>query len=274
MNLYWHRSINFGDMLAPYLLSKMAKVDINTINYVDHTDLQQKYIITGSILSVDHIQNAVVYGAGFVFSNNYFTGSDILIKGIRGPLSLQKVWQQYDQHGNKNIQISEDVIVGEPSLALPYFFKPETEIQYKLGIIPHIVDYHRALQMYEEDKDIFVIDLKQRSHETIEMCVHRVITDILRCKKTVSSSLHGLIVSIAYGKPSDWCEFSHGKLVGDRFKFYDFLSSVGSIIEGNEYLQPINITERKLPFDELYSTIRGFKNEKIDIQRVLTGLFD
>lgn len=54
--------------------------------------------------------------------------------------------------------------------------------------------------------------------------VEKTINEICSCRFIYSSSLHGLIVSHAYGIPALW--FEHTRLTGDRFKFYDYFSSV------------------------------------------------
>ena len=52
-----------------------------------------------------------------------------------------------------------------------------------------------------------------------------VINDILSCEKTISSSLHGLIVSDAYNIPNKWVKFND-KINGDDTKYYDYFKSV------------------------------------------------
>lgn len=52
-----------------------------------------------------------------------------------------------------------------------------------------------------------------------------VINDILSCEKTISSSLHGLIVSDAYSIPNKWIQFNN-EINGDDTKFFDYFESV------------------------------------------------
>ncbi len=49
------------------------------------------------------------------------------------------------------------------------------------------------------------------------------IDELVACDLIVSSSLHGLVVAIAFGKPVIWAEFTYLP-IGDGFKFRDFFS--------------------------------------------------
>ena len=55
--------------------------------------------------------------------------------------------------------------------------------------------------------------------------IESVINDILSCEKTISSSLHGLIVSDAYNIPNTWVKFDNN-IKGDDTKFHDYFKSV------------------------------------------------
>lgn len=265
MNLFWHWSINFGDILSPYLLSKFSGFPIDKIKYVPHNSPDKKFILTGSILSCDHIQNAVIFGAGFAWSNNYFTGSDIVIAGVRGHMSLGKIREYMDLEGNKNIRIDDKVVVGEPSLCLP-MYTPMQKIKnkFKLGVIPHVADYVKALIYYGATPDVIVIDLRWHNGETMTQCIERVISQICMCEQTICSALHGIIVSTAYQVPTEWCKFNEGVTGGDGFKYYDYISSIGSIVQGDGYIQPVDLTTSSIDPDVLIRESRKIVNTKID----------
>lgn len=264
MRLFWHYSINFGDLLSVYLLSKFTGVDIDDIKYANHNDYLHKYIITGSILSIDNISNATIFGAGFAFYNNYFTAQDTVIKGVRGNMSFTKIKEELESNiGNKNVTIDPDVVIGEPSLCLPHFFPCLNTQEFELGLIPHIVDYERCVAMYGMEKGVCVIDLRQALNESIRQCVERVCTEISRCKKTASSSLHGMITSVAYGIPTEWLKFST-KIIGDDFKFHDFIDSVDFV----SYAYPVHV-DLNYPIELMHKYHRGVLNCKIDVNAIL-----
>lgn len=270
-NLYWYESTNFGDMLSPYLISKYFG-DFKTVR---HDDPEHKFILTGSILSVGRIKNATIFGAGFVFSNNYFSAENVRVSGVRGPLTLAKIREQQYKHCNL-ITIDEDVFIGEPALALHIWCKPTVkEKKYRYGIIPHLVDYVRVCNLLKKEIDngtVCVVNLGRQSHESMDDCVQRIVDDIVSCESVVSSSLHGIIAAMAYNVPVDWVRFSND-IIGDDFKYYDILSAtLPSIIEGNGYLKPIDLTSDFTFNDFVAKGNRAFVNTHVDVFKTLVRL--
>ena len=109
-------------------------------------------------------------------------------------------------------------VYGDPALLLSTYYRPEVYKKYKIGVIPHYHDFKVVSENYKNDPEILVIDL-------MTMDVGEVTRQILSCEKTISSSLHGVIVSHAYEIPSIWVEFSN-KIFGDGIKYRDYLESV------------------------------------------------
>ena len=101
---------------------------------------------------------------------------------------------------------------------MPNYYQPNVDKKYKIGIIPHYHDYKQVVDWYKNEPELLVIDL-------MTMDVEKVTRQILSCEKTISSSLHGVIVSHAYGIPSIWVKFSE-KIFGDDIKYKDYLESV------------------------------------------------
>jgi len=105
-------------------------------------------------------------------------------------------------------------------MMMPCYAPPQTgRKRYKLGIIPHYVDYKavKALPI-AQDPRVLVIDLKTRD-------VDGVLRQLWQCERTVSSSLHGVIISVAYGIPTRWAMLGN-KLFGNNVKFFDFFLSL------------------------------------------------
>ena len=59
--------------------------------------------------------------------------------------------------------------------------------------------------------------------------IERLVRQMLSCASTVSSALHGLVVSVAYGIPTRWVRVSD-RIMGDCSKFYDFFASLNPAV--------------------------------------------
>jgi pyruvyltransferase len=135
------------------------------------------------------------------------------------------------------------------------FYKPNVEKEHELGIIPHYVDYERT-KKENKDKKILIINILDG--------IEKVMDDINRCKRIISSSLHGIIASHAYGIPSIWVKFSD-KLAGDNIKFADYFLSV----KINPY-DPLDFRNKELSIKEIIRMIDSIKYKPhIDTAKLL-----
>src|SRR3972149_3109980 len=197
---YWHRSINFGDQLTKYIIEKLSGYKVI---YCDHINDCSRLMATGSILSEGNLDKSIIWGNGFAwYADPVYKPLQIL--AVRGKLTRKKFI-------DSGINCPE--VYGDPALLLPSIHNPLINKKYKLGIIPHLIDYEKVKWEYEGNN--IVIDLREP--------IETVINNILQCEKIISSSLHGIIVSQAYGIPTAWVKFS-SKIIGDDFKFHDHFS--------------------------------------------------
>ena len=60
------------------------------------------------------------------------------------------------------------------------------------------------------------IDVKNGPEEFVE--------ELVQCEKIISSSMHGLILSDAYGIPNQWVRFSD-RIIGGEYKYFDYYST-------------------------------------------------
>lgn len=197
---YMH-SINFGDMLNPLLFEYITGTKYE---HVKDTTSGECVLMIGSILNWAKSGN-IVWGTGIVNGKGDIS-RDIDVRAVRGPLSRKYLL-------DKGVKCPE--IYGDPAILLPDHFLPKVKKQYKLGIVPHVID---ASHVSTNCSDILKIDLSKDPKD--------VIKNMLKCENIISSSLHGLIVADAYGIPSTWCEFSD-KVIGNGFKFLDYYQSIG-----------------------------------------------
>ena len=201
MRTFWvNGKPNFGDQLTPYVFdyfgiphsmsAKLGKCQAMCIGSIAHRATD----------------NMLVLGSGLMFENKFPINPNADYRFVRGPYTRQKI---LDAGGNC------PEIYGDPAMLLPLFCD-ESKKEYDVGIVPHYVDYEYTKQKYPEYKVIDVIN-------TDPLAVAKEIT---KCKKIISTSLHGIIAAHAYGIPAAWVKFSK-KVKGDGIKFNDHYASLG-----------------------------------------------
>jgi hypothetical protein len=200
---YYNTEYNFGDLITPYLLTKYCEKD--TYKF-DFSNKNPKIISCGSIMRLCD-EKTIVYGSGIRDIDQDIKKG--IIKSVRGPLTRKRLIE---------IGCYCPPVYGDPGLLLPLYYNPTITKKYKLGIIPHYIHYDKINKMYKDLEEIKVINL-------INTNIESVINDILSCEKTISSSLHGLIVSDAYNIPNTWVKFDNN-IRGDDTKFHDYFKSV------------------------------------------------
>lgn len=195
---------NFGDELTPYLIRSLTDFEPK---YTEpkRFSFSKTYFLVGSIL-MGAKRNCVIWGSGIVNKSHGVAPAKFV--AVRGPETRKRLLEL-------GYKVPE--VYGDPGLLMPRIFFPKVEKKYDLGIIPHYVDYE-YVEALPRDEGIKIINL-QGDIET-------VITDILSCRATLSSSLHGIIESHAYQIPCLWFKFSEN-IFGDSVKYHDYLKSVG-----------------------------------------------
>uniref|UniRef100_A0AB33JQU9 Polysaccharide pyruvyl transferase domain-containing protein n=1 Tax=Prevotella sp. GTC17262 TaxID=3236797 RepID=A0AB33JQU9_9BACT len=172
---------------------------------------RDNYALIGSILQSAN-KNTIVWGSGLLFVDSYPKEQPKKICAVRGPLSRKVLVE----HG-----IACPEVYGDPILLLPKFYQPQVKQRYKIGIIPHIHDENNEiLKQYQSVyPDSILISMKHYGKW------QEIVDKIASCDLILSSSLHGLIVSDAYGVPNKWIEFNN-QAEDKKFKFLDYFASV------------------------------------------------
>lgn len=217
VRLDWVRENNFGDILNPVLCSLITDRPILHVNplYYD-----KEYVSAiGSICGRAN-KNTIIWGSGFISDDTpVIKPKDIC--SVRGPKTAE-------MFANANCNVP--TIYGDPALLISRYYKPKIEKRYKIGLIPHYVDFNTEIVQYNKSKeDVKVINL-------INSNPLSVIRQMLECEAILSSSLHGLIVPEAYGIKTKWIKISDNVIGGD-FKFNDYYTSLKI-----EHEVPIKIT--------------------------------
>lgn len=238
---------NWGDDINYYFIKELTRRPVISLyNFrLARRYRFKNYLCIGSLLGYPKYTNerTIVWGAG---SFGEIKGlSPGRICSVRGRLT-------HDILIEKGIECPK--VYGDPALLLPLVYQPRLRFKvqgskfnvsssafssreeasfeirnqkregkrYRLGIIPHVVDLHHPVVeeiRKNHAEEILIIDLAHYKKWT------DVIDKICSCGKILSSSLHGIIVSDAYQVPNCWVELT-GKIIGGRFKYFDYASSV------------------------------------------------
>ena len=167
---------------------------------------------------------------------------------MRGPLTREYLLKY-------NIDCPE--IYGDPALLLPRYYQPNTNRRYKIGLIPHHRDYDiTSFDKYEKlNEDIILIDVAHYGDRFFE-----VIDKICSCDIILSSSLHELIVSDAYGIKNIFCEFEYHHPDYDKYKDY-FLSI------GRPFIEPVDVNQ---VIDQVDSISLSDYSISIDLEKLIS----
>lgn len=201
----WYEPRNFGDWIGPYLYEAATgspplfcpRERISQFGCVMAVGSILRHLITDD--------RVIVWGSGIMSGSDAFKRPKKIL-AVRGPLTRRRVTA---------LGYECPEVYGDPAILLPQCYKPARSLRlYPIGVIPHFVDR----RLFCSRGDLLVIDPTRP--------IDRVIEHIVSCKITFSSSLHGVIVSHAYGVPSVWIR-SVNPIDGDDTKFRDYFQSVG-----------------------------------------------
>ncbi len=222
---WWIKADNFGDLLSPWLISKMTGREVT---FFDHS--RPHYLAVGSVLNRAN-SCSTVWGAGsFGTEDASRFAPDARYAAVRGPLSRARLV-------TAGIECPE--VYGDPALLAPAYFAPHVSKRYEYGIVTRWSErrWHEA----EIGPGVRLIHL-----ETTD--VEGVIEAMLSCRRIVTGSLHGLIVADAYGLPSAWV--LHRTAYGGMFKFFDYFATVNKLRTAQRFNPSLPVTAARLG-DEL-----------------------
>jgi pyruvyltransferase len=207
--IWWTGRPNFGDLLTASLIDRMTGCEPFHARDVRGWHSGAVVSAIGSILQAVRGSEIVVWGSGFLRESSAFAQIPAEIRAVRGPLTRAQVLKQ---------GVACPEVYGDPALLYPRFFRPHVRKRFRLGLVPHYWDKPDPnVARLRANEDTLLIDV-QRDPDS-------VIRDMLACEAIASSSLHGVILALAYGIPAAWVEFSD-KVEGKGFKFRDFFMSI------------------------------------------------
>lgn len=244
----WPLTVNWGDdasIVIAKLLSPKSRFIISKYSW--NIKSKRNYLCIGSIITWMTDSKSVIWGSGIVYPQQEIKQSPLRVLAVRGPLTRQYLL-------DRNISCPE--IYGDPAVLFPRFYKPNKQKKYLLGIIPHFRDQQNPVMVnLLSSSNVRLIDVRNGSPW------HRFIDDIVSCEYIVSSSLHGIIISDAYGVPNRWIQiesvlFGNGEK--KEFAFRDYYASIGI-----DTIEPYIVNE-ETSIKNLISNCSVKSQEKID----------
>lgn len=194
MKLHWFRDTpNFGDELGPALL-RFYGLDVT---WAPPTEAEMFGL--GSIAGrIPRGFRGWVVGTGKMYAGQRLDLSRAKVLALRGPLTAEGA-------GVRGRVLFADLGLLAGAYAAATIGEIERTIP--LGTVRHYVD--------ERPPAGHAVDVRSG--------VATVLREIARCRRIVSTSLHGLIVADALGIPNRWDP--HPGVHGDGFKFRDYAAS-------------------------------------------------
>jgi pyruvyltransferase len=238
---WWRKKPNFGDALNPLLIEGLSGLPLDWSDAADKKSLA----CIGSI-----IQSAkpgwVVWGAGCI-SATCPIPSGLNILALRGPLTRERL---------RKAGCEAASAFGDPGLLMPLINPLKAgKVVHDWGIIPHFTDFrHPAVEQLRSPSKWQSLVSRLRGRQVICINPLRSVRHYLklfsRCRAIAASSLHGLVMAEAYGKPAVWVRFEDGSrktcgIDGGEFKFQDFYQGIGK-----PNVAPLVVTS-SLDFDAL-----------------------
>lgn len=240
--LYYSEIANVGDALNVELVSFLSGKKVVkpfACRYLKHL------LAVGSVLQVMN-KNSIVWGSGLISDDciNEITECGTIL-AVRGFLTKEKL----ENHFN----IILDVPLGDPALLMPLIYPASEVRKYKFGFVPHYVDSNHPIGDVVRRMGGVILDVAWEPR--------KFIAELTSCEKVISSAMHGLILSDAYGVPNKRVKLSNN-IHGGEFKFRDYYSTTDSADE-HAYLVDCSAAE-----DEIHQILSLAKAKKIQVDLV------
>lgn len=208
--LWWTLAPNFGDLLSPWLASRM------TGREVVYAPRDTPHVVAVGSIASNARRDSIVWGSGLMgFETKWRIPRAARYTAVRGPLTRSIL---------RNIDYDVPRVYGDPALLAPLYYHPPVEKSHEVGLVVRWSEtrWHDVAV----GDDVKVINLATAD-------VEGVIRDLLSCRVIASSSLHGLVLADAYGLPNAWLDSdAHAggsRPGGGEFKFYDYFASVDKL---------------------------------------------
>lgn len=239
---YWTEKENVGDYLSSVIYQWM--LERKQLKKDSPAKKTCHLLGVGSIIATKPF-DAVIWGSGIhtvvtqhlLFKWKKYVKYDV--RAVRGPIT-------------HNILKScgyacENVVYGDPAVLMPLIYMPKSqEKKYDISVIQHL-----------SVKEKNVLCDKCHSIEIQTTDYKHVIDEIVASKMVISSSLHGIILSEAYGVPAIFMN-ENGKMYSEIIKYFDWYYStnrrtvvMAESLEEAQTLSPMKLPELNMMQKEL-----------------------
>lgn len=208
---------NIGDSMNPWMVQQVAG---RTLPYANPRETRGPNLLAiGSILQFCNDDSAI-WGSGFIRRDSKVRYKPRSIHGVRGPLTLERL---------KHLGIEADVAFFDAAILASRYIAPSAPAsEDRIGIIMHYADDH-----------LFETSALARHRHAVKISVetddiHHFAAEISRCHVIVSTSLHGIILAEAFGRPALWASCGDN-VIGKGFKFRDYYAATGRGCEALAY---------------------------------------
>ena len=211
VNVEYSHTMNLGDTLSPVMVEWMLQQrGIDPDMTVDGT---RHLFAVGSVIGRGSF-DATVWGSGILCEplipviKSQQGVRKLDVRAVRGPVTRQILM-------DCGFECPE--VYGDPAILLPLMFNPE--VREKTHDVSLILHHATSLSPESAPAGCNVIDIATDDYRTFA-------TQVAQSKMTISTSLHGIIISESYGVPSVylWEDSAVGK---QSLKFNDWYYSTG-----------------------------------------------
>jgi len=208
-SLGWYNGkINFGDALSPILIKTLT----GGRSFIGQDGLERRVTCVPRLMALGSIlhravEDDIIWGSGL--RGGRIQISRLQVHAVRGPLTRDLL---------RESGINCPAVYGDPAILMPYLFRPTKTNQFQVGVISH----------YSDRSALSRIAGPGICRIRVDSCPLEVIRKICRCEVILSSSLHGLIISEAYGIPAAWVLPQPGCWRYEEepiFKYHDYFAS-------------------------------------------------
>lgn len=204
-----HPYANLGDALSPILVSALSGLPVV---HRDFESWQRRLASVGTIAHGFKHGAVHLWGTGIDHKKNpidanlpYYqkpANTNFHVHAVRGLLTAEVLKKQ---------GIAVPPVYGDPVWFLPSIIQPAPKKRYELGVVIHLTELAERSSQASVNPNLLRYQIPSSLQNNIRIittltepsfaALETRVQEITACKRIVSTSLHGLVISEAYGIP-------------------------------------------------------------------------